>query len=195
MTSSQLDSDHRCGPGSNCEEGAVTKVPSEYVYHNYEEDERPQGYDYTAGPCPEGMYCLEGQAAQQCETATFSNKGSTNCNDCPAGYSCTQSGDSILISDCEKGMFCAEGSEPAECPAGTYNPYEQARRSSDCIDCVAGKYCPDAGQIDNSTAIECAEGYYCDGGDATQAPSTKKCVSGQYCPVPWVSFIEGLHGI
>ena len=182
MTSSQLDSDHRCGPGSNCQEGAVTKVPSEYVYQNYEEDDKPQGYDYTAGPCPEGMYCLEGLAAQQCETATFSNKSSTVCNDCPAGYSCTQDGDNIIISDCEKGMFCVEGSEPAECPAGTYNPYEQARRSSDCIDCVAGKYCPDAGQINNSSAIDCAAGYYCDGGDATQTPSTKKCVSGQYCP-------------
>ena len=95
--------------------------------------------------CPPGSFCsgtgnqaVSGTCTDLDGSATFSNRGATKCEDCPAGKACTVNG---LIQDC---------------PLGTFSNKNQSK----CFACPAGKACPTPNQDPTTGNYDCQVGTY-----------------------------------
>eukprot|EP00163_Fabomonas_tropica_P011852 TRINITY_DN227_c0_g2_i1.p1 TRINITY_DN227_c0_g2~~TRINITY_DN227_c0_g2_i1.p1 ORF type:complete len:7500 (+),score=2428.07 TRINITY_DN227_c0_g2_i1:177-22676(+) len=141
-----------------------------------------------------------------CAAGTYaSTAGSTTCDPCPAGYSCTasaatlctNSGDysplgSATCDPCPLGMYCPTVFAAVDCPDGFYR---SSTGGSTCTICPSGKQCMDktvapvdcpAGTFSPSgqtNCTQCPTGHYSTG----NAGSCTQCTDGDQCSNPAVA--------
>jgi hypothetical protein len=197
-----------CEPGTYCANGlsTPTNCPQGYYCPNYASNLQiacPSGYycpnTGTSDPddttnfklCPVGYYCPKGTISPiQCEAGYYSRSqgatSSSDCDACPAGYSCVGGSNLPYTTDplddtaswsqkCTAGYYCAAGSSSvtaAQCSRGYYCPTASVTQYA----CLPGTYQGSAGQ---SSCDPCPAGYYCDGVDGTTYTT---CPKGFYCP-------------
>eukprot|EP01012_Entosiphon_sulcatum_P020572 TRINITY_DN2549_c0_g1_i18.p1 TRINITY_DN2549_c0_g1~~TRINITY_DN2549_c0_g1_i18.p1 ORF type:complete len:7257 (+),score=712.60 TRINITY_DN2549_c0_g1_i18:702-21773(+) len=136
-----------CNAGYYCKSRASTPSPTDNV---------------VGGKCPPGAYCPARSAAPTpCPAGTFSNRTSatavSDCQACPAGEYCDNTGLTQPTGDCFAGFYCPMGTAfpTLKCPFGYYCP----NGSSVPLNCPSGTFQDITGQ---STCKACPEGYYCD---------------------------------
>jgi hypothetical protein len=151
------------------------------VSRSYELAHRPH-------PCPLGMYCRPGAAAnvslprnfstpQPCFEGFFCPRGSYSPEGrgaCPTGFYCPSTTDAI---PCPPGHYCPEvgNIKPLPCYPGTYNPL---RQQGNCTLSPPGHTCPRWGMLQ---PVICRAGYVCN--DYGLSSEVVLCPPGFYCPV------------
>jgi MYXO-CTERM domain-containing protein len=151
-------------------------------------DNNCDGMIDTAGMCPSGFGCRDGQCTLQCVGGEFP---------CPAGYKCVNQfcvPQRCASVTCPSGQKCDENTgtcvdacQGVVCPAPTI--CVAAGLTPRCIDCndpslactapqicVAGK-CQD----DPCLNVNCASGQYCDNGTCKDLCIPGKCAAGERC--------------
>ena len=134
----------------------------------------------SPAPCPVGFYCLQGNGTTECPRLTYRDTTGaatlTDCQNCPAGYFCNDTGISDYTGyECPVGFFCPAGGEPELCPAGTLRNTTGAASAADCPDCRPGYYCPN--DTINTEGIPCRPTYECPSGASIEVD----CRPGHYC--------------
>ncbi|XP_075046430.1 uncharacterized protein LOC142107145 [Mixophyes fleayi] len=164
----QAEPTGNCSSGYWCKEGAV--------------EERPQD-GFSGALCPPGHYCTEGaRSPMPCPAGTLSDaKGLSSkleCQPCPGGHYCNNTGQISPSGLCAAGYYCADGSETSSpshgpsgglCPPGHYCPSGSATPipcppgthtlqigSTECHICPAGKSC-----MPGTIPQPCPRGFYC----------------------------------
>lgn len=151
----------------------------------------PAGYfcpenstDFNPYPCPTGHFCPNGTeyATQHpCPKGYFNGatKGVSlaNCNACPGGKYCNESGLPAPTGLCAPGYFCVNA-------AFTDRPLDYDNfTSGDCLcpanstggECQEGFFCPEGSHEPTS----CTGGYFCEG--KGKATVTAQCDPGWFC--------------
>ena len=161
----------RCNKGYLCLSGAINPTPD--------------GSDGINLPCPRGKFCVEGTtAAENCPAGTINgNIGATSldeCQPCPAGFYCNETGSISPTGPCHAGYFCPSNEtiqdpKPSnfQCPSGHICPVETA----DPIGCPPGTFQPNQ-QYKEESCLGCPKGYFCTGNTSAPAP----CPPHSYCP-------------
>ncbi|CAG9336329.1 unnamed protein product [Blepharisma stoltei] len=151
----------------------------------------------TPVKCPAGTYHAN-------SGSTYLTKLS-DCTSCDAGWYCDQPGSTETAGECKAGFYCAGKSITATpvgqsygyicpagsycptgtatlqpCPSGTFNNYQGATSSSDCIDCPKGFYCSSTTSAEPTG--QCSAGYLCGTKETSSTPSGKETPAGTYAP-------------
>ncbi|KAH3741464.1 hypothetical protein DPMN_048189, partial [Dreissena polymorpha] len=199
------------GTGDICPPGAECPYSSGYFSFCKPGTYSPARGSQTCLPCPPGSYCVNatinpvvcptGHYCPQgttmalefpCPMGTYNNvTGSTNetaCIDCPPGYYCEGTGNTVPDGQCDEGFWCAGAAFSAR-------PYDSGNLASSgggasglysndtCAptwDCV----CPD---FLMSTGGICPMGYYCPQGSSKPIA----CDKGMYCETPGLPLPTG----
>ena len=170
-------SGHGCGPGFFCPQGSGVALacPPGFFQENYLASDCTAcvaGY-YCVGTandtsryaaCPPGYFCLSAVSfPSACPPGSFSGSSrSTNCTDCPVGFTCRQSA-TVQPVVCPAGFYCmANNPDPVPCPVGTYSSSSGIRFVQECRPCPNGSYCGSLGQT--APTQQCLAGYLCESG-------------------------------
>ncbi|OEH77175.1 cast domain-containing protein [Cyclospora cayetanensis] len=125
-------------------------------------------------PCKIGHECPEKSAEPSpCRPGTYAaSEGSAQCQECPAGYYCS---DVTVVPEeskkCPSGFFCPAGTgyeKENPCPQGMMNQESGAHSLDACQPCPAGGYCTGPGAATKSGQID--GGYYSSSGAISSKP-------------------------
>ena len=140
----------RCRFNNYCPRGSSEEKPcpiEDKLICGYETE-----YPEYCGPGKKVVDNSDLQRANRCDDCppgTFSTYTSSDCEICPAGYTCygrTNTPTPTVFENhqgerCWKGHYCPEGTfEPKECPPGTFNPNEGMEDITDCQLCPPGTF-------------------------------------------------------
>ncbi|KAM8927608.1 uncharacterized protein RCH25_007839 [Pelodytes ibericus] len=194
----------KCPPGKYCQgeglENPTGDCASGYWCKDGAKEDHPR--DEVSGViCPHGHYCTAGtHLPSPCPPGTWSgSEGMSNgseCQPCPGGHFCNNSGQVSPGGLCAPGYYCDEGSHtpmprgglcppghfclsgsasPTPCPPGTYMTQSGA---VECYTCPSGFYCPRGTGLDWKP---CPPGTYNPELGLESLTSCRACDGGKFC--------------
>ncbi|CAH1789583.1 unnamed protein product [Owenia fusiformis] len=212
-----------CPVGHKCLEGAVVETPCDKGTYQPQTGQGAclscpagttcpdQGMNETV-ICPPGFYCPNGTYTNgmPCPLGTFNQHTGLSvqedCQLCPSGQFCDETGLVAPAGNCSAGYLCIEGAvhpgpndgvnglcpighyceegtlNATACPMGYMNPNVGGESVADCMPCLPGQFCGETGL--SSPSGLCRERYYCPDSEPTQVskPTSFACPAGYYCP-------------
>ncbi|OQS00484.1 hypothetical protein THRCLA_05945, partial [Thraustotheca clavata] len=151
-----------CYPGHYCPPGATFPVIT------------PPGTFSSDNGAVAPMLCFPGTFA------VFAS--STNCQVCPAGYTCPGYGN-YIPTICPQGFYrsIADSITCRLCPPGTWSPNTGLTDISYCEPCPVGRVCGIQGMNNLNQSIICPSGYVCGEGTTLEMQYLHECPAGYYC--------------
>ncbi|OQR94449.1 hypothetical protein ACHHYP_01279 [Achlya hypogyna] len=167
-----------CTEGSFCLEGTMQATlcyPGHYC---------PPGTTFPL-ITPPGTFAGDNGAIAPmlCFPGTFAVfASSTNCQVCPAGYTCPGYGN-YIPTICPPGTYrsLADSITCRLCPAGTWSPYSGLADISYCEPCPEGRVCGIQGMNNLTQSIICPSGYVCGEATTLEMQYMHECPAGYYC--------------